>query len=327
MRIAIVGAGAIGGYLGVRLALAGAEVTLIARGAHLEAIRRDGLALEYADGRRDVARPAMATADMASAGPQDAVIVAVKTQALSALAAPMRALYGPDTSVVFAQNGIPWWYFMRHGGPHEGRRIESVDPGGRIAAEIEIARVIGCVVYPAATIERPGVIRHIEGNRFTLGEPDGSKSERVLALSALFTAAGLKAPARPDIRSEIWIKLWGNLSVNPISALARATVDVIIADPGARALASAMMAEAQQVAEALGIRFPLTIERRLKMAEDIGAHRTSMLQDVEAGKPTEVDALVGAVAELGRLVGVPTPHIDAIYASMKLLDRVVSGGL
>lgn len=325
MRIAIVGAGAIGGYLGARLALAGAEMTLIARGAHLAAIREHGLALEYADGRREVARPALATADMAAAGPQDVVIVAVKAQSLPALAVPMRALYGPETAVVFAQNGIPWWYFMRHGGAHEGRRIAAVDPGGQIADAVEIERVIGCVVYPAAAIAAPGVIRHIEGNRFTLGEPDGSKSERVLALAQLFGSAGLKAPARPDIRSEIWIKLWGNLSFNPISALTRATLDAIIADVGTRALAAAMMAEAQQVAEALGIRFPLSIERRIKMAEDIGAHKTSMLQDIEAGKPTEVDALVGAVAELGRLVDVPTPHIDAIYAATKLLDRVVSG--
>jgi 2-dehydropantoate 2-reductase len=326
MKIAIVGAGAIGGYLGVKLALAGAEVTLIARGAHLEAILRDGLAVEYADGRREVARPAVATADMAAAGPQDVVIVAVKAQALPALAAPMRALYGPETAVVYAQNGIPWWYFLRHGGEHEGRRIEAVDPGGHIAAAVEIERVLGCVVYPAAAIARPGVIRHIEGNRFTLGEPDGSKSARILALSELFTAAGLKAPARPDIRSEIWIKLWGNLSVNPISALTRATMDVILADPLARALLAAMMAEAQRVAEALGIRFPLSIERRLKMAEEIGAHKTSMLQDIEAGRPTEVDALVGAVAELGRLVGLPTPSLDALYASVKLLERVVVRG-
>jgi 2-dehydropantoate 2-reductase len=324
MRIAIVGAGAIGGYLGVKLALAGAEVALIARGAHLEAILRDGLAVEYADGAREVARPAQATADMAAAGHHDVVIVAVKAQALPALAGPMRALYGPDTTVVYAQNGIPWWYFCRHGGEYEGRRIAAVDPGGQIAAQVEIERVVGCVIYPAAAIARPGVIRHIEGNRFTLGEPDGSRSARARALAQLFTDAGLKAPVRPDIRSEIWIKLWGNLSVNPISALTRATMDLILADPGTRALLVAMMAEAQQVAEALGIRFPLSIERRLTMAEQIGAHKTSMLQDIEAGRPTEVDALVGAVAELGRLVGVPTPHIDAIYASMKLLDRVMS---
>ncbi|MEI7645199.1 MAG: 2-dehydropantoate 2-reductase [Chloroflexales bacterium] len=326
MRIAIVGAGAIGGYLGARLALSGVEVTLIARGAHLEAIMRDGLAVEYADGIREVARPALASADMAAVGLHDVVIVAVKAHALPALAGPMRALYSPDTTVVYAQNGIPWWYFHRHGGAHEGRRIEAVDPGGQIAAQVEIERVLGCVIYPAAAIARPGVIRHIEGNRFTLGEPDGSQSQRLLALAQLFAAAGLKAPARPDIRSEIWIKLWGNLSVNPISALTRATMDVILADPPARALLIAMMAEAQQVAEALDIRFPLSIERRLKMAEGIGAHKTSMLQDVEAARPTEVDALVGAVAELGRLVGVPTPHIDAVYATTKLLDRVVSGG-
>jgi 2-dehydropantoate 2-reductase len=324
MRICIVGAGAIGGYLGVKLALAGAETTFIARGPHLEAILRDGLAVEYADGSREVARPARATADMAEAGPQDYVIVGVKAQALPALAAPMRALYGPETAVVYAQNGIPWWYFLRHGGEYEGRRVESVDPGGAIADSTEIERVIGCVVYPAGEILRPGVIRHIEGNRFTLGEPSGEKTPRVLALSQLMTAAGLKAPARPDIRNELWLKLWGNLSFNPISALTRATLDLIIADPHTRALAANMMAEAQQVAEALGVRFPVSIERRIKMAEEIGAHKTSMLQDIEARRATEVDALVGAVAELGRLVGVPTPHIDAVYASTKLLERVVT---
>lgn len=324
MRICVVGAGAIGGYLGVKLALAGAETTLIARGAHLEAILRDGLAVEYADGSREVARPARATADMAAAGPQDVVIVGVKAQALPALAAPMRALYGPETAVVYAQNGIPWWYFMRHGGEHEGRRVEAVDPGGVIAANTEIARVIGCVVYPAGEIARPGVIRHIEGNRFTLGEPSGEKTERIQALSRLMTAAGLKAPARPDIRNELWLKLWGNLSFNPISALTRATLDVIIADPLGRGLAASMMAEAQQVAETLGVRFPVSIERRIKMAEEIGAHKTSMLQDIEARRVTEVDALVGAVAELGRVVGVPTPHIDAVYAATKLLERVVT---
>lgn len=326
MRVCIVGAGAIGGYLGARLALAGAEVTLIARGAHLEAIRRDGLTVEYADGASEVARPALATAAMAEAGPQDYVIVAVKAQGLPALAAPMRALYGPATAVVYAQNGVPWWYFKGLGGPHDGHAIELVDPGGVIAANTEVERVIGCVVYPAAEIARPGVIRHIEGNRFTLGEPSGERSARVTALSQLMGAAGLKAPARPDIRNELWLKLWGNLSFNPISALTRATLDVIIADPLTRGLAERMMAEAQAVAEALGVRFPVSIERRIKMAEEIGAHKTSMLQDIEAGRATEADALVGAVAELGRLVGVATPSIDAIYASVKLLERVVARG-
>jgi len=326
MRVCIVGAGAIGGYLGAKLAQAGAELTLIARGAHLEAILRDGLTVEYNDGTRDVVRPALATADMAAAGTHDYVIVAVKAHSLPSLAAPMRALYGPETAVVYAQNGIPWWYFLRHGGEHEGRRIEAVDPGGVIAANTEIERVIGCVVYPAAEILRPGVIRHIEGNRFTLGEPSGERSERARRLSELMGAAGLRAPVRPDIRNELWLKLWGNLSFNPISALTRATLDLIITDGGTRALATAMMAEAQQVAEALGVRFPVSIERRIKMAEEIGAHKTSMLQDIEAGRSTEVDALVGAVAELGRLTGVPTPHIDAIYACVKLLERVLASG-
>jgi 2-dehydropantoate 2-reductase len=326
MRICIVGAGAIGGYLGAKLAQAGADLTLIARGAHLEAIRRDGLAVEYADGARDLVRPALATDDMTAAGPQDYVVVAVKAQGLSALAGPMRALYGPETAVVYAQNGIPWWYFLRYGGEHEGRRIEAVDPGGAIAAQTEIERVIGCVVYPAATLSGPGVIRHIEGNRFTLGEPDGTKSERAQRLSQLLGSVGLRAPVRPDIRNELWLKLWGNLSFNPISALTRATLDQIIAEPLTYALAAAMMAEAQQVAERLGVRFAVSIERRIKMAEEIGAHKTSMLQDIEAGRTTEVDALVGAVAELGRLTGVPTPHIDAVYASVKLLERVVVEG-
>jgi 2-dehydropantoate 2-reductase len=326
MRICIVGAGAIGGYLGAKLAQAGAELTLIARGAHLEAIRREGLAVEYADGARDLVRPALATDDMAAAGPQDYVVVAVKAQSLPTLAGPMRALYGPETAVVYAQNGIPWWYFMRHGGEHEGRRIEAVDPGGLIAAQTEIERVLGCVVYPAAALSGPGVIRHIEGNRFTLGEPDGAKSERAQRLSQLLGSVGLRAPVRPDIRNELWLKLWGNLSFNPISALTRATIDRIIADPLTYALAEQMMAEAQQVAERLGVRFAVPIARRIKMAEEIGAHKTSMLQDIEAGRATEVDALVGAVAELGRLTGVPTPHIDAIYASVKLLEQVVVEG-
>ncbi len=234
----------------------------------------------------------------------------------------MRALYGPDTAVVFAQNGIPWWYFFRHGGPYEGRRIEAVDPGGVIAAHTEIERVIGCVVYPAAIIEQPGVIRHIEGNRFTLGEPDGSRSERTRRLGQLLATAGLRAPVKTDIRNEIWLKLWGNLSLNPISALTRATLDRIIADQGTYTLAATMMAEAQQVAEALGVRFLVSIEQRLQMAAEIGAHKTSMLQDIEAKRPTEIDALLGAVVELADLTGIPAPTLRAIYAVTSLLDRI-----
>jgi 2-dehydropantoate 2-reductase len=214
---------------------------------------------------------------------------------------------------------------MRHGGPYEGHRIESVDPGGVIAANTEIERVIGCVVYPAAAIERPGVIRHIEGNRFALGEPDGSRSERVVRLSKLLESVGLRAPVKTDIRNEIWLKLWGNLSFNPISALTRATIDRIIADQGTYALTVAMMAEAQQVAEKLGIRFPISIERRIRMAEEIGAHKTSMLQDIEAKRPTEIDALLGAVVELAELTGTPTPTLRAIYAVTSLLDRINCG--
>jgi 2-dehydropantoate 2-reductase len=325
MRICIVGAGAIGGYLGARLALAGEQVTLIARGAHLEAIKRQGLTLQMADGSSEVAAPALATDDMSVAGPQDVVIAAVKAHSLPALAPAMRALYGPNTIVVTAQNGIPWWYFRKHGGPYEGRQIEAVDPGGVIAAHTEVERVIGCVVYPAAALAGPGVVRHIEGDRFTLGEPDGSKSERIQQLSRVLSNAGFKAPIRPRIRSEIWVKLWGNLAFNPISALTRATLSDICRYPPTRALARAMMLEGQAIAERLGIEFAISVDQRIAGAERIGAHKTSMLQDIEAARPTEADALVGAVAELGRLTGIPTPHIDAIYASVKLLEqRIVS---
>jgi 2-dehydropantoate 2-reductase len=233
------------------------------------------------------------------------------------------ALYGPDTAVVTAQNGIPWWYFRKHGGPYEGRRIAAVDPEGLVEAHIPAARVIGCVVYPAAELVGPGVVRHIEGDRFTLGELDGEKTERIQQLSSMLANAGLKAPVRSRIRAEIWIKLWGNMAFNPISALTRATLDVICRYPPTRGLAAAMMAEGQAIAEHLGIEFPIGIEQRIAGAERIGAHKTSMLQDIEAGRATEVDALCGAVAELGRLVGVPTPHIDAVYASVKLLERQV----
>ncbi len=324
MNICIFGAGSIGGYLGARLAHAGESVTLIARGANLAAIRDQGLTLIETDGTTLIAHPALVTDDPSVAGAHDVVIVAVKAHQLPAVAPMLRPLFHNETMVVPAQNGIPWWYFQRHGGPFEGRRIESVDPDGVIAAHIETERIIGCVVYPATELEAPGVVRHIEGDRFTLGELDGLRSERVQHLSQVLARAGLKAPVRPRIRTDIWIKLWGNLAFNPVSALTRATLIDICRHPQARALIVAMMEEGQAVAERLGITFGITIDQRIAGAEQVGAHKTSMLQDIEAGRATEVDALVGAVAELGRLADVPTPHIDAIYAAVKLLEHTVT---
>ncbi|HMP39895.1 MAG TPA: 2-dehydropantoate 2-reductase [Roseiflexaceae bacterium] len=318
MKIAIIGAGAIGGYLAARLAHAGTSVTVIARGANLVAIRNDGLRL-YENGNELVVRPDV-TDDPVAAGPHDVVVVAVKAQQLAAVVPLLAPLYHATTMVVPAQNGIPWWYFQRHGGEYEGRTVAAVDPDGILTAAIPIERVIGCVVYPATELTAPGVIRHIEGDRFTLGEPDGTRSERIQALAHCLTRAGLKAPIRPRIRAEIWLKLWGNLAFNPISALSGATLVEICRHPQGRALTAAMMAEARDVAARLGIEFNISIEQRIAGAEQVGAHKTSMLQDVEAGRSTEIDALVGAVAELGRLVGVATPHIDAMYAAVSLLE-------
>jgi len=320
VRICIVGAGAIGGYLGARLSIAGEEVTLIARGAHLDAIRRDGLTLIDAEGKQEIARPSRAVAVVEEAGPQDVVIVALKAHGVPSIAPSLRSLYDEHTLVVTAQNGIPWWYFRKLGGEHEGRRIEAVDPEGLVESHIDVDRVIGAVVYPAAELAGPGVVRHVEGDRFSLGELDGTKSVRVRALSEVLVRAGLKAPISSRIRWEIWIKLWGNLAFNPISALTRATLEDICRYPLTRALATTMMLEAQAIAHRLGINFGIKLEQRIDGAERVGAHKTSMLQDIEAGRPTEVDAIVGAVAELGRIVGVPTPAIDAIYAATKLLE-------
>jgi len=320
MRICIVGAGAIGGFLGARLALAGQEVTLIARGAHLQAIREHGLKLVEIDGRESVAKT-RATSEFEEAGPQDVVIVALKAGSLPAIAPRLRALYHAETSVITAQNGFPWWYFHKLEGPYENRRVELVDPGGVIEANIEPRRVIGCIVYPAADIDTPGVIRHVEGERFSLGELDGQKTERVRILREALEAAGMKAKITPRIRWETWVKLWGNLAVNPISALTRSTLEELCRYPLTRQLARTMMLEGQAVAERLGIDFGIKLEQRLDGAEKVGAHKTSMLQDIERGRPTEVDAMVGAVAELGRWMGIPTPAIDAVYASVKLLEQ------
>jgi 2-dehydropantoate 2-reductase len=323
MKICLVGAGAIGGYLAVKLGAAGADVTIIARGANLTAIQSNGLRLISATGETTY-KPVLATADTREAGPQDAVIVAVKSHQLADLAPTLPALYGPETVVMPAQNGVPWWYFYQHGGPLDGRPVTAVDPQGILAHNIPNERVLGCVVYPAAELVSPGVIRHIENNRFSLGEPDGSRSGRVEALSKLFSAAGLKAPVRPDIRTEIWIKLLGNLSFNPISALTGATLAGICRDSHGYALAYASMQEAQNVAAALGIRFPMSIETRISWALAVGEHKTSTLQDIEAGRKTEIDALVGAVVELGQLTNIPTPLLAGFFHLVKL--REIGGG-
>ena len=323
MRTCVVGAGAIGGLLGVKLALAGHEVTLIARGAHLEAIRRGGLRLEMSDGTVHLAEDVAASADIRSCGPQDLVILGVKAHQLPPIVDDLRPLFHDDTLVLPTQNGIPWWYFQGLEGPWEGRVLHSVDPGGRLLAGIEARRIIGCVVYPAAEIARPGVIRHIEGLRFSVGELDGSRSERVRAMADLLVGAGLKSYVLDDVRSEIWLKAWGNLSFNPISALTHATLEDICRFPPSRELAATMMREAQAVAEALGSRLRVSLERRIAGAESVGRHKTSMLQDVEAGKRIEVEALIGAVVELAEVAGVPVPAIRAMHAATLLLDHII----
>ena len=324
MKIAIVGAGAIGGYLGAKLAIAGEDVTFIARNRNLEAIRANGFRLILEDDSEQHAPTAKAVQRMAEAGPQDVVLLTVKAHQVGDLLPELGELFGPETMVVTMINGVPWWYFDRLEGPYEGRRLESVDPGGRIAAHIEPRRIIGSIVYPASELVAPGVVKVIEGNRFTIGELDGSRSERVERLSQALMKAGFKAPVSRDIRSELWIKLWGNLSFNPISALTHATLEDICRFPPTRALAARMMSEAQAVAEALGVRFKITLEQRIAGAEAVGAHKTSMLQDVEAGRALELEALVGAVVELGRITGVPTPTIEAIHATASLLGRTIA---
>ena len=323
MKIAIVGAGAVGGYVGVKLALAGERVTFLARGANLEAIRARGVKLILSDDTELVARDVQATADYSVAGPQDIVIIAVKAQQMDAVANEVPKLFGSETSVITMQNGIPYWYFHSHGGPFEGRCVEAVDPSGLCLRHIPPARVIGCVVYPASTLVAPGIIRHIEGDRFPLGELDGSASSRVRAASECLTQAGFQAPVLDNIRAEIWLKLWGNLAFNPISALTRATLVDICQYAPTRKLAAAMMTEAQSVAEKLGITFRVPIERRIAGAERVGKHKTSMLHDVEAGRGMETDALVGSVLELARMTATQVPVIEAVYALTKLLGKTI----
>ena len=320
MRICIYGAGAIGGYMGALLSQSGADVTLIARGPHLQAMQQNGLRI-IAAGEESITHPAC-TDDPAEAGPQDYVIITLKAPSVTGVLSAMQPLLGKETCVVTTTNGIPWWYFYGLKGPWENHRLESVDPGNRQWDEIGPERVVGCVAYPACEISEPGVIRHVEGNRFTLGEPDGEKSERCMRLSKALIGAGLKSPVRSEIRNEIWVKLWGNLCFNPLSVLTHATLDVIATEPGTRAMARSMMLEAQAIGEKLGVRFGVDVEKRIDGAAAVGAHKTSMLQDLEAGRTMEIDALPGAVKELGQLVGVATPAIDLVLALVRQRARV-----
>jgi 2-dehydropantoate 2-reductase len=323
MKIAVIGAGAIGGLVGAKLALAGEDVTFIVRGANLSAIRANGFKLVSAEGQEQVARNVKATDSYEEAGPQDIVILAMKAHQVEAVANDVPKLFGPETMVVTMQNGIPYWYFHNHGGALAGTPVRSVDPTGLVGAKVPAERVIGCVVYPASELIAPGVVKHIEGDRFPVGELDGSSSERVNRVSACFTGAGFKAPVLDNIRAEIWLKLWGNLTFNPISSLSHSTLVDICQYPPSRDLAAAMMREAQAVAHKLGIEFRVTLEKRIAGAEKVGKHKTSMLQDVEAGRAPEIDALVGAVVELARLTDTSTPHIDTVYTLVKLLARTM----
>jgi 2-dehydropantoate 2-reductase len=318
MKFAIVGAGAIGAFLGAMLARAGEDVALIARGPHLRAMQERGVRVRGEIG--DFQVDAKATDDPTDVGEVDVILLTLKAHSLPAMAPRLGPLIGPQTSVVSAQNGIPWWYFYRHGGPWEGTRLESVDPGGVITQHIDSARVIGCIVYPSTSIVEPGVIEHTEGNRLAIGEPDGSKSERCRALADVLIKAGLRCPIRTNIRHDMWVKLMGNVAYNPISALTHATLIEIVQGTETRELAVAIMCEAESVAEKLGIELGVSIEQRLAGAEKVGHHKTSMLQDIEAGKPTELEAIVGAVVELGEKIGVDLPNTKSIYERVKVLE-------
>jgi len=320
MKICIYGAGAIGGFMGAELADAGIDVSLIARGPHLEAMQSNGLTL-IRDGKKRVTHPT-ATDDPAKIGVQDYVVITLKAHSVPGVVDHMQPLLGPNTAVVTAVNGVPWWYFYGAEGKYKDKRLGSVDPGNKQWDGIGPERAIGCVVYPATEVSDPGVIQHIEGNRFTLGEPDGSRSDRIQALSKAFIAAGLKAPVRPRIRDELWIKLWGNLSFNPISALTGETLEGICNDTATVAVVRRMMVEAAEIAESLGVKLSVDVDKRIAGAKAVGAHKTSMLQDLERGRPMEIDALVSVVQELGQLTGIPTPTIDAVLALVKQRARL-----
>lgn len=323
MKICIVGAGAIGGMLGARFALSGHDVTLILRGANLTGVQQNGLKLIEEDGNELLVRPIRATSVMAEAGVQDVVILTLKAHQVATIAAELPALLHAETRIITMQNGIPWWYFHKLPGElgqrYQGTHVKAVDPDGVIAKHIDVDRVIGSVVYPASEVISPGVIKVIEGNRFSLGEIDGSDTPSIRAISDAFKGAGFKSPISNDIRSEIWLKLWGNLSFNPISALTHATLEDICVFPATRELAANMMKEAQAIGEKLGVQFKVSLEKRINGAQAVGQHKTSMLQDVELGRPLELQALVGSVIELGQITETPTPNIIAVYALASLL--------
>jgi 2-dehydropantoate 2-reductase len=316
MKLCIFGAGAIGGLMAAKLAMKGdVEVTVIARGPHLAAMQAKGLTL-ISEGQESVVHP-RCVASAAEAGPQDYVLITLKAPALPGAAVQMQPLIGEGTTIVSAVNGIPWWYFHKLAGPYEGRRVASVDPDGEVGRLLPPERVLGCIIYPAAEVAEPGVIRHTYGDRFSLGEPDGSRSERAATLAAALVGAGFKAPVRPKIRDEIWVKLWGNMAFNPLSALTTATLDVITGDPELRAVTRQMMLEGQAVAEALGVRFAIDVDKRIAGGAEVGAHKTSMLQDLEKGRPMEVDALLGSVVELAEVTGVPAPTCRTVLALLR----------
>jgi 2-dehydropantoate 2-reductase len=322
MKVAVFGAGAIGGLIAARLAAFGTDLTIIARGPHLAAMQANGLTLISGEERLTV-RP-RCLADAAEAGPHDYVIVTLKAHGLPAAAPSVARLLGPDAALVTGINGVPYWYFYGLDSPFRDRPVQSVDPGGALWRILPPERVIGCVVYPAAEVTQPGVITQTYGDRFSLGEPDGARSARVEALSKLLIGAGFKAPIRPRLRDEIWVKLWGNLAFNPISALTGATLDVLTGGPDLRALVRGMMLEGQAVAERLGVRFAIDVDKRIDGAAEVGAHKTSMLQDLERGRPMEIDALLGAVVELAEWVGVSVPLSTAVLALVR--ERARQGG-
>ena len=317
MKICIFGAGAIGGFVGAKLAASGAEVSMVARGAHLSEMKKNGLTL-LEDGLDPKKIRVKVAQDPSELGAQDYVFVTLKAHSVPSVAESMIPLFHDDTTIVSGVNGIPWWYFHKVGGEFEGTRLSSVDPDNKQWDLFGPNRVLGCVVYPAAEVIKPGVIRHIEGNKFSLGEPNGEKSQRSLLLSEALRSAGLKAPVRKKIRDEIWVKLWGNLSFNPISALTHTTLDVLCEDRDTRQVLRTMMLEAKEIGEKLGVNFPIDVEQRINGGAAVGSHKTSMLQDLELSRPLEIDAILGSVKELGQITKTSTPTIDTVLAIIKL---------